>query len=464
MKGLDRRAFTCPDSGAGCDTSVPARHVEEPDTAMSAPRTWRQRSPNRAVRLAVSGLFLEYPKTGTGRIARQMVDYLSLDDRFVTDIVVNDRGAVEAGLAEIDITTNAVSTGNGELTGTTGGGATLELGRSERVAQRRLVQAPMPPFRAGSYARKLYWEQVALPATAARLSAQVLYSPHFSAPVVCPCPTVISVHDVIPLTDSAYAGSLQAKAYFKLVGLAARRSAAVITLSTFAKLEIQRLLGIDSGLIHVVEPGIGASFNSVPDPDGAARARSRYGLPERYMLYVGGADARKNIGTLLEAIAGLRVGSVPTLVVAAPVPKLGKEALFPDWRAQAVRLQLGDRVQFIERIAEEDLAVVYREALLFVFPSRAEGFGLDPVEAMACGTPVVSSDSTSLPEAVGDAGILVSPDDIAGWAAAMVRLSEQADLRSRLSTAGLERARRFSWQDTGAKVAEIIMGVAACEC
>ena len=115
----------------------------------------------------------------------------------------------------------------------------------------------MPPLRVGSYERKLFWEQVALPCAARRVRAQVLYSPHFSAPVVSPCPAVISIHDVIPLADPAYARSLAAKGYFRLVGLAARRAAAAITLSEYAKSEIVTRLGVPASRIHVVTPGVG---------------------------------------------------------------------------------------------------------------------------------------------------------------------------------------------------------------
>ena len=344
-------------------------------------------------RVAASGLFLEHPQTGTGRYARHVLKYLLGDAGLDTHVVAGD--AVLAAHA---------------LDGVTPG------------SHGRVVRAPMPPMGADSYARKLYWEQVALPTAALRLRSQVLYSPHFSAPIFSSCPTVISIHDVIPLADPAYSQSLSAKGYFWLVGLAARRAAAAITLSQYARREIVQRLRVPEARVHVVVPGVEAAFEPWPDPEASARARDAYHLPRRYLLYVGGADARKNIGVLLEALAGLGdASSVPTLVVAAGLPKPGQEALFPDWRAEATRLQLGARVQFVERIAEQDLPAVYRDAEAFVFPSRAEGFGLPPLEAMASGTPVICSDATSLPEAVGDAGLLIDPDRPRDWASAMQR-------------------------------------------
>jgi glycosyltransferase involved in cell wall biosynthesis len=238
-----------------------------------------------ALRVAVSGLFLEEPHTGTGRYTRHVVEFLTHVDDFDTRVLVDDRTTAQA------------------------------YWKASDGPPRKVVTAPLPPLRPRSYERKLAWEQIALPAAALRLGAQVLYSPHFSVPLVSPCPTVVSVHDVIPLTDPAYARTLTAKAYFRLVGAAARRSSAVITLSNFAKAEIVRLLGIEASRIHVVSPGIESSFDSAPNPASSARSRERYALPEQYLLYLGGADARKNIGVLLQAVASIDDACMlPTLV------------------------------------------------------------------------------------------------------------------------------------------------------
>jgi glycosyltransferase involved in cell wall biosynthesis len=378
--------------------------------------------------VAASGLFLEHPQTGTGRYARHVLKYLLGEADMDASVIAGDR-ALAAQALDLDTAGN----------------------------YRRVVRAPIPPILSASYARKLYWE------ASLRLRAQVLYSPHFSTPVVSSCPTVISIHDVIPLTDPAYSRSPSAKGYFWLVGLAARRAAAAITLSRYARQEIVQRLRVPEARVHVVVPGVEAAFGPEADPVASARARDAYRLPQRYLLYVGGADARKNIGVLLEALAGLGDAScVPTLIVAAGLPKPGQEAVFPDWRAQALRLQLGARVQFVERIAEQDLPAVYRGAEAFLFPSRAEGFGLSPLEAMASGTPVICSDATSLPEAVGEAGILIDPDRPHDWASAMQRVVADGDLRTRLSVQGIARAARFRWSDTGERVAEVIRGAVQC--
>jgi glycosyltransferase involved in cell wall biosynthesis len=376
------------------------------------------------IRLAISGLFLNFPHTGTGRIARVVIDALAKAPDFDATVIGDRPPSDYPGL--------------------------------------RVVRAPEAPMRLGAYGRKLYWEQIGLRLAAWRVGADVLYSPHFSAPMFSPLPTVISVHDLIPLTEPEYAGSRAARAYFNLVGAAARQAAAVITLSKHARGEIHRLLSVPPERVYVVYPGVEPAFTAQDDHEALARARARLGLPERYLLYVGGADARKNIGVLLDALATLGDDpTVPPLVIAAGLPKAGQGALFPDWRGMARGLGLS-RVRFVERIAEEDLPAVYRGALAFCFPSRAEGFGLTPLEAMACGTPVLCSNATSLPEAVGDAGVLLPPHDAAAWAVAIRSIVADTALRDDLRARGIARARRFRWEETADRVAAIIRSVAAC--
>ncbi len=380
-------------------------------------------SDSRQPRVAVAGFSLRYPNTGTARYAREVLATLATrSDLRSTLVVPRD----------------------------------LPPGSVERRGL-RVVQAPSLPSRAGNYAEKLFWEQVGFRWAALRTGADVWYSPHFAMPLFPARPTVLSVHDMIPYTSPEYAGSRGARAYLRLTALAAKQATALVTLSRHAKTEIQRLLGIEGGRIHVVPPGVDVAFSAEPDPAARSRARERYGLSGRYLLYLGGADTRKNIGVLFQAIAVIpHDAAAPELVVAAAEPKPGQEALFPDWRAQADSLGLGGRVRFVTRIAEEDLAEVYRGADAFCFPSRAEGFGLTPLEAMACGAAVISSDATSLPEAVGDAGLLVGPDDVAGWAQAIARVSADAGLRGELGRRGAARAALFPWSATGERVVEII--------
>lgn len=396
-----------------------------------------------AVHVAVSGLFLRYPQTGTGRYARRVIEELWRDPRLRTAIVA-------------DCATDALD---------------FRPGRITQRAGQQVVRAPEAPLRLNGYGKKLYWEQIALRLAVRRLGVDLLYAPHFSLPLFAGCPTVLSIHDVIPLTEPGYNETIATRLYFRLVGAAARQATAITTLSRYSAGEIARRLHISPARICVIPPGIEDHFHAGNSPDTIARARACLGIPERYLLYLGGADVRKNIGVLLRALALIRDSSeaagagsadIPTLVIAAVTPSPAPSAHHPDWRGMATELRVADRVQFVERVPEADLPAIYQGALAFLFPSRAEGFGLTPLEAMACGTPVICSSATSLPEAVGDAALLAPPDDARAWAAAMLRVCGDAGLRDALRDAGIRQARLFRWEDTARRVRDVILEVAQC--
>jgi glycosyltransferase involved in cell wall biosynthesis len=174
-----------------------------------------------------------------------------------------------------------------------------------------------------------------------------------------------------------------------------------------------------------------------------AALRQKYRLPAQIILYVGTLEPRKGLDVLVDTYAALASELPHDLVIAG---KRGwyTQRLF----GQVAQLGLARRVHFTDYIPDDDVPGLLNLADVFVFPSRYEGFGLPPLEAMACGTPVISSSAASLPEAVGDAGLLVSPDDPVALAAALRRVLGDVDLRSRLRAAGLLQAQRFTWEET----------------
>ena len=327
------------------------------------------------------------------------------------------------------------------------------------------------PTRYFAEGQRLLFEQVGSRLAAWRLGVDLLYSPYHALPLVPLCPSVVTIHDLIPLSEPGYAGSLHVRALFALACAAARQATAVITVSEYAKREIVRHLGIPESCIYVSPNGVEPIFTATCDQMALARARSRLSLPDRYLLYVGGSDLRKNIGVLLRAVVLLRDqgqlsmhnpgGAVPPLVIVCSRIEAGMTPWHPDWRAQAQELGLDGEVQFLEYVAEEDLPAVYHGALALCFPSTAEGFGLTPLEAMACGTPVICSNTSSLPEVVGKAGILLPPDDPTPWASAMLQVSSNVGLRTALRAAGLQQAAPFTWDRTGADVLEVLHSVAS---
>jgi glycosyltransferase involved in cell wall biosynthesis len=292
---------------------------------------------------------------------------------------------------------------------------------------------------------KLWFEQVTVPRAARRLGLDLLHAPYWGAPLRPTVPTIVTIHDVIPLILPAYRGGLLVRAYTRLVAAAARRADFVLTDSVASQRDIVRCLGIPDRRVRVVPLAADLRFRPTTDPAALIALRRKYGLPDRYLLYLGGFDRRKNVPLLLHAFARfLARRREARLIVAGRLPEQDS-VFFPDPRRVAAALNLGDAVRFIGWVPDEEKPALYAAAVALVFPSRYEGFGLPPLEAMACGTPVIGSTAASLPEVIGDGGLLVAPDDVDGLAGAMFHLWRDAGLRAVLSQQALTHAAGFSW-------------------
>jgi glycosyltransferase involved in cell wall biosynthesis len=216
------------------------------------------------------------------------------------------------------------------------------------------------------------------------------------------------------------------------------------------------LLDIPSERVRVIYLAADDIYQPILDDHRLTAIRQKYGLPESYLLYLGGFDQRKNVPTLLKAFAQLAKDSRAFLVVAGRLPEYGldlaiqakRSDFFPDPRPIVQELGIGERVVFTGWVPEEDKPALYSGARALVFPSLYEGFGLPPLEALACGTPVIASNRGSLPEIVGEGGLLVEPDDVEGLAGAMERLLNDDTLWADLREKGLAHAARFSWEKT----------------
>jgi glycosyltransferase involved in cell wall biosynthesis len=242
-----------------------------------------------------------------------------------------------------------------------------------------------------------------------------------------------------------------------MVARATERAAAVLADSEHTAADIRRYLDIDPDRVHVVLLGVEPRFRPGVE---ASEVRQRFRLPERFGLYLGGFDVRKNLAVLLTSWRDVFADTGLALVLAGRLPGPG-DPLHPDPRELARRAGLPDgAIAFVGHVAEEDKPALYGAASVFAFPSRYEGFGLPPLEAMACGTPVVCSDATSLPEIVGDAALLVDPDDVTGWVERLTAVAEDEALAARLSAAGLERAAEFTWERTAAATLAVYRAVA----
>jgi glycosyltransferase involved in cell wall biosynthesis len=267
----------------------------------------------------------------------------------------------------------------------------------------------------------------------------------------------VTVHDVISMRLSEYRATPASQAYSRLVARAARHATAILTVSDYSKQDIIELLDVPAERVRVIREAPAPQYRRVTDPERLRAMREKYGLGPRYVLNVGGLDVRKNVRGLIAAFAAvyhsLRERDLQ-LVIAGDPDRLGTSALFPDWRALAATFSIPNQI-VCTPIDEEDLPALYAGASCFAFTSVYEGFGLPPLEAMACGAPVVCSDRTSLPEVVGSAGVLVDPEDADQLGAALLRVLSDHLYADDLRARGLARARQFTWEQVAAQTSSL---------
>ncbi|MEO7021554.1 MAG: glycosyltransferase family 1 protein [Ktedonobacteraceae bacterium] len=297
---------------------------------------------------------------------------------------------------------------------------------------------------------KMAWEQWTGPREARRLGVDLFHVPYFAPPLLTgSTPIVTTIHDAIPLRLPLYHAKARTKVYSSVVSRAAHKATMIITVSQHAKQDIIELLKLPAERIRVIYQAVSEDMQPVLDPEKLAAARARYGITGPYIFYLGGLDARKNVPQLVRAFAHLyqRLGNPNLQLLISGNPDKRSGALFPDPRPVAANLDMSGQIlyRFVE---DEDKAAVYSGANAFVFPSLYEGFGLDPLEAMACGAPVICSNRTSLPEVVGDAAISLDPDNVPDMVDAMYNVLTNAELSADLRMRGLQRAKLFNWHKT----------------
>jgi len=313
------------------------------------------------------------------------------------------------------------------------------------------------PATAGSEVRRLglnktVWMQVVLPRQLQQACTDVCHFTNGVASFWTPCPSVVTIHDMTLWLFPQYHYRRRLLAMRPFVPLAARRAAAIIAVSQSTKADIVRILGVEESKVHVVYEAPSPQFQPLESVAELERVRRRYGLPPRLILYVGTIEPRKNLVRLLEAYARLRTrhGIDHGLVF------VGRRG----WKDEAVfaaveRLELGEEVRFLGYVPASDLVALYNLADLVAFPSLYEGFGLPVLEAMACGTPVVTSPNGSLREVAGSAAELVDPCDVDSIAAGLWRVLRDPARQEELCACGLAQAARFGWDQTARQTRQI---------
>ena len=281
----------------------------------------------------------------------------------------------------------------------------------------------------------------------------VFYNPDFLLPRLAYAPGVCTVHDLgfLIVPDTSFP---KLRAHLeRAVPWSLARARLVIAVSEHTKRDVVRLLGVAPERVRVAGNAPDALFQPCQDEEWRASERRRLRLPERFLLAVGTLEPRKNLVRLLEAVALLRDRGAFAGWEGSPLVVAGREGWLYEPIYECVdALGLRAHVRFLTDATDRDLLALYNLAGVTVYPSLYEGFGLPPLEALACGSVVVASNASSLPEVLGDAALLVDPYDVEGLAAAIARALDDDRLRQELAARGPDRARRYSWEASAATV------------
>jgi glycosyltransferase involved in cell wall biosynthesis len=368
-------------------------------------------------RVGLNALFLHYPHSGTGRYLDQLIQ------RATSPVSVQLIGAAAFAPA---------------------GSWSSEL-----------VQLTRTPFDRRSRAlAKVWFEQFAFPLAARQQRTDLAHYPYFAAPLRPTLPTICTVHDLATVLLPEYRRSAAQRLYASLASLGLRSARRIITDSAASAKDLITRLRISPTKIRVIPLAADARFRRLQRSEElavAAELREGCGVRAPYLLYVGSFERRKNLDRLIGAYGQLkREKAMPHRLVLVGSPRPGHPSFY-DPRPDIERLEISDDVLLAGARSDDEVIALLNGADAFVFPSRYEGFGLPPLEAMACGTPVLCSNASSLPEVVGDAGVLFDPRAVGELAAAIESVALDKARQEELSNRGLARARMFSWERTAAE-------------
>src|SRR5437762_6444934 len=306
------------------------------------------------------------------------------------------------------------------------------------------------PATAGNYTLA---EQVKIPMALRRERVTLFHAPHYVLPPLIRCRSVVTIHDCIHLMFPQYLPNRFAFDYARTsIRGAAKRATRVLTVSESSKRDILKYVDTQPEKIDVIYNAYDERFAIDPAEEDVVRVRERYQLQDEFVLYAGNVKPHKNLERLIDAFQIVRKRGLDHLKLVMIGDEISK---YTALRRAVHQHQLHKYVRFLGYLPEETLAVMYRLAGVFVFPSLYEGFGLPPLEAMASGTPVVVSNVSSLPEVAGDAAVLVDPYSPEAIAEGILKVLQSAHLRADLRQRGFARVKQYSWERSVARVREV---------
>ncbi len=323
-------------------------------------------------------------------------------------------------------------------------------GTWQRLGSERLYDRRYFPVRA-------LWMQAILPVALRDVRPDVCHFTNYLAPLSCDCPQIVTIYDMTVFITPRYHDFKKLVLDRTLIPRVAKRADAIITVSNSARYDILRHLKVPREKVKVIMGAVSSHFRPVIDQAQLDSVKSKYGLRQPFILYVGTIEPRKNLTRLIQAFADLKKSGLPHKLVIVGQSGWHVGPIF----AEVERLLLSKDVIFTGYVPFEDLPALYSLCETMAFPSLYEGFGLPVLEAMACGAAVVTSRSSSLIEVAGDAALLVNPLSVDEIADSLRRLHQDPDLRAELREHGIARASNFTWEAAARSTLDLYEKVAA---
>ncbi len=289
---------------------------------------------------------------------------------------------------------------------------------------------------------RFFWDYLKIPIEPFLGEVDVFHITNYLIPYIRRAKLLVTIYDITPVLSPEYHNRYTRTYVKEKILFAAKKADRIIAISQHTKRDLIQTLGVPEDLIAVIYGGVGEQFQPIKNQEVLNRVKERYNIKDKYLLFLGTLEPRKNIPGLIRAFHKIKDRFPNYQLVIA-----GKRG----WKFQEIfktveELRLEDRVIFTGYLPEEDIPSLYSGAELFIYPTLYEGFGFPPLEAMACGTPVITSNLSSLPEVVGEGGILIDPNNIDELSRAMESVLADENLRKGLREKGLRQAAKFSWE------------------